>query len=328
MHTAYMLVRNLESTAGHLRFRTFRLWQIPQGDVTKLSRARQVFPHGNVRFGDWVLEREYDLVPPSKGPAPSGFGRIPSDVEDILLLLRLFKSGDLCFVQVAIRDYAGSLFSQYPYRVMSDIGTTLPYFLSEGECDAWESLHSELTRTPAWDSRWFDIARRFFLYGGAKEFNWYVEEESKIEQNEVDRVVDYMVALEATLVPEREFVGRCLRERAARLLQRDGMAGSEVKELLREFYDIRSTIAHGSPLSQTHRKTLTKYHCDFEDTVRELLKGALRGLPRDERNRRERLSHFWSPSDSDRAQKVAEAFGAITSSDQRKRLIARLAQRS
>jgi hypothetical protein len=112
------------------------------------------------------------------------------------------------------------------------------------------------------------VARRYFLYGGAKEFNCYAERQSGIEINEIDRIVDYMIALEAALVPEKDFVGRRLRERATCLLCKDPGDAEATKKLLRELYDVRSTIAHGSPLSDEKRDFLQRGRGDFENVVR------------------------------------------------------------
>jgi cell wall assembly regulator SMI1 len=62
--------------------------------------------------------------------------------------------------------------------------------------------------------------------------------------------------------------------------------------------------------------------------VRELLKTALKSLPGGEEQRRERLANLWSPSDADRAQKLEDDFGAITSREVREGLIVRLGQKS
>ena len=55
------------------------------------------------------------------------------------------------------------------------------------ECGGWDVLGQELPNCDGWNSTWFQIARRFFLSGGAKEFN--------LHWDIVDRIVDYMVLL-------------------------------------------------------------------------------------------------------------------------------------
>src|SRR5262249_30657847 len=126
-------------------------------------------------------------------------------------------------------------------------------------------------------------SRRFFLYGGAKEFN--------VEWDEVDRVVDYMIALEAALVPEHLFVGRCLRERAARLIGQDDQP---TKRFLRDLYNIRSTIAHGSPLSARDKEFLNANRLRVEEVVRQILVAALRLIPASEQDRKMFLGNLYA----------------------------------
>src|ERR1035441_6196216 len=148
MYTAYALVRNLSRAAGEsnaaraeLRFQNFRIWNVPQFEGPngeRFQEACQIFPYARVSFGDWVYEKDYSSLPTAPGPAPSGFGGIPEDTEDSLLLLRLFKSGDISFAQVSVRDANRSLCSQHPYRVKSDIPSVFPYKMSQGQCREWD----------------------------------------------------------------------------------------------------------------------------------------------------------------------------------------------
>jgi hypothetical protein len=140
----------------------------------------------------------------------------------------------------------------------------------------------------------------------------------------VDRVVDYMIALESTLVPEHDFVGRRLRERAARLLHDDRGAEDKIKDLIRKFYDIRSTIAHGSPLSGRQRKILTDRSEEFERSVREVLVEALKQLPADQNKRKGQLAELWPLTDEERAAKLTQDFNAIRSDEVKRDLLARL----
>ena len=172
------------------------------------------------------------------------------------------------------------------------------------------------------------VARRYFLYGGAKEFNCYVERQSGIENNEVDRIVDYMIALEAALVPERDFVGRRLRERAACLVCRDPGESETTRKLLRELYDVRSTIAHGSPLKDEQRQFLETRGEDFEDIVRRILLEGLCNLPAGEEQRKAALGKPWDVSDDDRAQKLFEDFAKIQNPREKSLLLQHLSKRN
>jgi hypothetical protein len=170
------------------------------------------------------------------------------------------------------------------------------------------------------------------LYGGAKEFNCHKEPGTEI--NEVDRIVDYMIAIEATLAPEKDlFIGKRLRERSVKLLGQGGEQADQTRELLKEFYDLRSTIAHGSPLresvsrkghKESDREFITRKREEFERTVRELLVEGLRKLPSADKDRMQILADWWAPSDADRATEVLKVFGGIKDHGERESLIKRL----
>ena len=88
--------------------------------------------------------------------------------------------------------------------------STVKYKINLEEWPDFDAFASEMMLQKNWSSNWFKTARRFFLYGGGKEFN--------PAHDQLDRIVDYMTALEATLVPESDFVGSLLRERAVKLM--------------------------------------------------------------------------------------------------------------
>jgi len=297
MVSAFALVRNLESRSSTLLFQDFELWQIRGGRA--LGEARLIFPGASV--DDWVYQRDYTDIPASDNPAPSGFGSIPNDVEDALLLLRLFKAGDLAFAKVALRDVDGKVYTQYPYRAISEMVpfSSFPYSLEAGECAEWNAFAHALVSFPGWRSAWFVVARRFFLYGGGKEFNPHFDD--------VDRIVDYMIALEATLVPEHDFVGRRLRERASRIIGND----EGIAALLRDFYGVRSTIAHGSAISDKQRRLTSTRREEIESAVRRILTSALSVLPEGDAERCQALAALYDVSDEVRVNKIVEDFRAI-----------------
>jgi hypothetical protein len=274
VYTAYALVKFIDSGDSELRFRDFRIRRLSsKGEIEDASR---LFPGARIYGTEWLYERVYQDSEVEKGAY--GFGRIPGDVEDTLLLLRLFRPGDVIFTKHSIREPSGEISVQYPQRISAEITTTSFFKFGQAECDEWDKFKSELMAGQSWQSAWFAIARRFFLYGGAKEFN--------VAWRDVDRVVDYMVALEATLVPERGFgIGQRLRKRAASLLALKGGPGKRVERVLADFYGIRSTLVHGSPVAGRDEKILAQMG-QFELVVREILVAALRRLPPDEDSRK------------------------------------------
>jgi hypothetical protein len=317
MWTLYVLVRNLEAK-GQLRFRDFQLREISQGDRRALDEARGLLRTEEVNFGDWLLVREYDEIPVTTGQNPAGVGRIPLDAEDTLLLLRLFKPGDLSFARLVIRKRDGTSLIQSSYRVITNLvdDSVFPYVIQQSECAAWDAFANELTRVPAWRARWFATARRFFLYGGAKEFNPHWEE--------VDRLADYMIALEAAFVPESDFIGSRLRFRAAELMQPTAVNRAIIIRRLRTLYDFRSKIVHGAALSEESRNILSEEWPHFELLVRELLVAALRSLPSSDDERSTQLKQIYDITDEQRADKIRQDLRSVKDDQVRAKLAGEL----
>jgi hypothetical protein len=314
MCTLYVLVRNLDAD-GELQFRDFRIREIRQGHRAALDEVRRLLRTEDVNYGDWLIEREYAAVPAPARQNPAGVGRIPLDAEDMLLLLQLFKPGDLSFARLGILMPDGDCRIQSPYRVIGNLvdNSVFPYGMRQTECAEWDRFADELMQAPAWSAPWFVTARRFFLYGGAKEFNPRWEE--------IDRIADYTIVLEAALVPEKDFVGARLRNRAARLLQEAGPDRDRLVRLLRDIYGDRSSIVHGSALPRQRLDELTEVWAPFEQVVREVLVAALRRLPLDDDQRATDLKQIYEVTDQQRADKVREDFRAIGDEAVRRRLV-------
>jgi len=305
-------VRNIESDTNRLQFTSFSIERIATaGD---LRAARQFF--SEAMRDEWLLVRDYDAIPPLD-EAWSGLGAIPNDVEDVLLLLQLYKSGDLAFVEVHVTTPTNS-WRQYPYRAISNVvsnNSTRQFRFKQVGCASWEEFEEPLRTAPQWKSNWFEVCRRFLLYGGAKEFNPNF-------QSDVDRVIDYATALEAAIVPESDFVSRRLRERTKVLLALNGEGAATVQKLLTDMYGIRSTLVHGSFLNQGQLSLLQDRDqwWKYEQVVRDLLVAALRNVPSNDKERRLYLTSLYDLSDAARAEKLRQDFAAIKDEDVRRQL--------
>jgi hypothetical protein len=288
-----------------VRFTNFRIWQIRQFQ-TDLDQARGIFP--NATFGDCLYERQYsDFQPPAVG-----FGTIPEDVEDTLLLLRLYKPGDIAFVEVKVRRPDSTFGTQERYGATGDITSSLFYDFRLDSAAQWETFANQLRGSDGWNSDWFNIARHFFLYGGTKGFS--------VEWNEVDRIMYYMIALEAALVPEKRFVGSCLRKRALKLIAGD----DSTLRLLRDLYDIRSTLAHGSQLGARQKGSLTANRIEIESVTRRVLAAAVRTIPAEKAARKNYLTSIYAPTDDDFALETEKSFDSIAGAQNKETLLVSL----
>ncbi len=299
MISSFVLVKKLKSTSEELQFADFKLWKIGSSYENDLKKAQRLFPKVWPLYEDYVYEKTYD--------DDNGRERAPFDIEDTLLLLRLFKTGDLFFVNPCIEESNGDLSSQLPYPVMVYTHTLNKYNIESEECSTFDSFASEVISLPNWSTGWFKTSRRFFLYGGGKEYN--------PKHGLVDRIIDYMIALEAILVPEKDFVGRRLRERAVSLLKNHKIDIDHTKRLIRNFYDIRSAVVHGGDIS-SFKNNVLKRNMEFEVIVRKIVVEALRVLPSN--GDRERfLQHLFDICDQTRVEKVFNDFRAIKSEAER-----------
>ena len=309
MRNSFALVKKLNSNSDELIFNKFRLSKISRGDNDALKKAQRLFSKAWVYYGDWIYRREYD--------DSADWDEIPLDVEDALLLLRLYKTGDLFFVQPCIEEADSNLSCQQPYPVMVSATTTLRYEINIEECSRFDAFASEIVSQKNWSSRWFKIARRFFLYGGGKEYN--------PAQDQLDRIVDYMTVLESILVSESDFVGRRLRERAARLFKEHNINTDDTKRLLRDFYSVRSAVVHGGDIS-SFKDNILKRNMDFESIVRKVIIEALRILPVGD-SRENFLQQLFDICDQTRSERVFNDFCSIKNETEKLKCRDRISKR-
>jgi hypothetical protein len=218
-------------------------------------------------------------------------------------LLRLYKPGDTSFIKQAITLPSGRTLVQFSYRAMNDVNSYSkhPFEAKAEECESWKGFADEVRKRQSWGSDWFAAARRFFLSGGAKPFSPV--------RDDVDRVVDYATALEATLVPEKDYNVRRIGRRAAALIAPDDPVQTEVVvKFIKRLYEIRSRIVHGSGLGDRGRQWLIENGNQVELRVRQVLVAAVQILPPKEEDRRVALSGFYDPTDEDRGNFAFEKF--------------------
>jgi hypothetical protein len=243
-----------------------------------------------------LYERTYATIPAARtGSDPSGYGDIPYQAEDLLLALRLLQPGDITFVSQAMVGDDGNPMSQLPYRYFSAISSTHPYHLATGQLPEVAEI-LRLLETAAASSTWFSVAKRFFLYGGAKEFNPYI--------GELDRILDLAIALEAVLMFEHDFINRLIKRRAIALLGVPPEQSGDVSRLLGRFYGYRSTIAHGDPLPIEDAADFHGQMVAFEVLVRSVLRSALQVIPADGDARKQKLTELASITDAERIEQL------------------------
>jgi len=160
---------------------------------------------------------------------------------------------------------------------MNDLNSysTLRFEIESEECESWNAFADGIRKSQSWSSDWFATARRFFLSGGAKEFN--------------------------PKMPEKDYNTRRISRRAAALIAPDNPAENEViVRLMKRFYEIRSRITHGSRLGDENREWLFDKCDQVELRLRQVLVTAVQKLPPGEEDRRVALAELYDPTDEDR----------------------------
>jgi hypothetical protein len=327
---ALVLIRNFQSNAERLDFGDFTISKV----ASHSEHFQNVFLFRDVQPDDWLLEKPYAEMPP--GLDGSTVGGVPDDIEDLLLLFRLYKHGEIAFIRLAVDNPKAGIIVQ-TYRAMNDLNSNaLPkYDLQAEEYATWKTFVNDLQQRQAWTSDWFGMARRFFLLGGAKQFNPI--------RNDIDRMVDYATALEAVLVPdEDDFITSRMSHRAAVLLlmtpeklainpEPDDQARTKpVVEFMRMFYKVRSRIVHGDRLDDSQRDWLSNHSVEIERRVRDILAAAIRFLPSGEQERGEKLAELYAPTDEERGRFALDKFRKIQTDEVRKTVsesIAKMARR-
>jgi hypothetical protein len=314
-YRALVLVRNLSSATDRLDFGEFVLTSIGHPQHLEL---RERLSSLDVFVGDWILEKTYSKLPPCLGSAPSGLGGIPNDIEDILFMLRLFKVGDVAFVRQAVIKPNGETLAQYPYRMMNALNgnSILTTELKDDDGKGWPAFADGLRTSQSWDAKWFSVSRRFFLYGSANGFN--------PDWGEVDRVVDYATALEAALVPEGDFSRSRCANRAATLCSIAPDEQRTVASLVKKLYDIRSSIVHGSLLTEERRDWLKQNSREIERRVRQVLVAAVQQAPPDDDGRAAFLRNLFDVIDAKRGEYVLQVFQKIETEEVRKTTAAQI----
>jgi hypothetical protein len=315
-YRAQVLVRNLMARTDRIELGEFVLTRVG----LQFEALREKLSSKDVFQEDWLLEKTYNELPSCPGPAPSGLGGIPNDIEDILFLLRLFKVGDVAFVRQAVVKPNSETLTQYPYRMMNSLNSNsvLTTELSETDREQWSEFAGGLRSSQSWGAEWFSVSRRFFLYGGAKEFNpgW----------GEVDRIVDYATALESALVPEGEFSRSRCANRAAVFCSSDPDERKGVSSLVKKLYDIRSSIVHGSVLGEEDRTWLKTNSREVELRVRQVLVAAVQQSPPDEDGRATFLRSLFDVTDEKRGEFALQMFREIETEAVRNTTAAQIAK--
>ena len=225
-----------------------KIRKIPEQEINKFFGGhinfldRDVIFYKFYQFIDIIYKVKKDSknAPHLESMFTEKFHEIPDILlENILRQLRLFKEGDIelmnyhikplsPFFSVGMRGRASSrhLASRYQYELTDLESKDLINFVSKLE-GILSYVHQKENR------EYLDLALRY--YNSAKE-----------RENNEDKLIDYMIVLEALYLSEELELGFKLSHRVATLLGEDEPKRREIFNNMRNLYALRSKIVHGN----------------------------------------------------------------------------------
>ena len=190
--------------------------------------------------------------------------------EDAVTALRLFKSGSVDF---NVLRTASIVWQPHPRSSYGSQGRyTSPwgpkYTLVESEVkpfmQIWKRYRKFRTeRAKLKPNKYLEIALRRFNLG---------IEEADFE----NKMIDYLISLEALYLPERQELTYRLSNRVATLLGKEGKETEEIRKIITKAYDLRSDIVHGKDVRPIKIEGKTFQPNDFASKVEEYVRQSVR----------------------------------------------------
>ena len=247
--------------------RSIRLRPISETDIRMLGRTDYVVPPGRYRFPNplcddfplvhsdwWICEIE---LPNSRGTA-DGYNALHNLMDLLTLSLRIFKEGSFSSGMV-IRGPRGEFgrtgisHNKNMQRYSSGAGS---YSFTTTEIKAFVSFWRKFRRIMEMDRHYLEIPVRRMRSAGTRA-------------EKADALVDCVIGLEALLATESERTELAyrFRIRGSVLLSDKRSERKEHVDTLRDLYDLRSRLVHGS---RVPAQDLEKYLPLAENALRKV----------------------------------------------------------
>lgn len=227
-YKTYYVILNFNTTEKKLDFGDFQIISVKQGSEAKKWRDKiscKVVPHHILikEFPNYVMQRD-DF---------SGFDRIYDSIRELLLLFRLFKSGDIFFIDSLIEDEE----SGGRWIDLYNIGrpSASRYSFETKEIDKFNTFRRNIASSIGFRNKFFQFALEHFMAGVDKVFFYRIQG--------LGRIVDYVIALESLFLIDNKkyFLRGTIAERVSKF-----MNDEDAKALVKKMYDERSNIVHGN----------------------------------------------------------------------------------
>ncbi len=244
-------------------------------DLASISAESGMMPFYEVTTLKYAIELSQETRKQIGGlptPASPEVAQTVEDLGKVILALRLFKAGNVAYDMVRVStvlDVPGSLSGTTSYGPHLRFRPGKKYSLVGSECGEFRGF---------WDSlRDRDFDKPSSLTVAIRRFNFAYN-----RQGLEDKLVDYMIAVEALFMKkeERSELVHRLSLRVARLLGRDFKERQDIQKEVKEYYKKRSSVVHGGETKLTDDVIL-----QLEERLRaafKLLMPSLEDLSQDE----------------------------------------------
>ena len=257
-YKVYLSISNFETRAKELIFDDFKIISIEQGSEAK--EWRQILGGKGIpsnilikEFPNYIMKKEDD----------SGFDEIYRSMDELLLVFRLYKVGDIMFDHFLIKD----LDSKEKYSSLYDfaMSSVYKYEFEQNEILKFNTFRKSIKEKKGYNNIFYKFSLKYFISGGNKRFAYRIEN--------LERIIDYIIALEALFLIDgnRYFLRRTISKRISNFLKIDNTS-----EIIKYMYDERSRIVHGDYINLSKSKKEEKvkklkcYMPLFENLLREI----------------------------------------------------------
>lgn len=193
------------------------------------------------------------------------------EFKDVIVAMRLFKTGVLvlnvlCSRQMVLDPPTGPVYSSIG-RYLTPIGPE--YTLKKSEVKPfkrfWKQYKKFQTdRATTKSNKYLKIALR--------RFNLGIEEDYYLE----DKIIDYLISLEALYLPESRELTYKLSNRVAILIGKEERETEEIRQTIVKAYDLRSQIVHGKMVRPIKINGKIIQPKDFTFNIEEILRKSIR----------------------------------------------------
>jgi len=266
----YTVVSNFETDVNRLEFEDFIIIESRQGkdaaEWREKLRCKKVPRFILIKeFKNYQIEDD-DIT---------YFDNAIDYIWKLLFIFRLYKSGDLLFLDELIHDIDEN--ENFTNIYTEDAQSDMKYSFYQNEIKDFENFKKKIFNTNIFNNDFFKIFINYFMTGVNKgiNFNSFFR---------LERIIDYFIALESIFLIDDSnyFLSHRISERISRLLLNDGkFVEEEIKNLIKFMYNIRSEIVHGNFFNLDEEDKNKKLNdikiktIEFEKVIREAFKSII-----------------------------------------------------